>query len=114
MTSVPCNPNVTAVGSATEPPDLGLRSVPLHRLKTARRQERLSQRAMARRLGISVADVKYQELETTDLSLSVLHKWQKALKVPLCELVVEPPNSLSLPLLSRARMVRLMKTAAVE
>ena len=58
------------------------------------------------------AQLRLQEQESTDVRLSDLHKWQKALDVPLAELLVEPDASLSQPVMDRARMVRLMKTAA--
>ena len=82
----------------------------LHRLGEVRRQEGVSRRTVARGLGISIAEVKLQERETTDLPLSTLHRWQKVLNVPLAELLVEPDESLSLPLMKRARLVQLMKT----
>ncbi len=84
---------------------------PLHRLGKVRRQEGLSRRTVARRLGIDAAAVKLQECESTDVPLSVLHEWQQVLKVPLVELLMEPNGSLSTPLAKRARLVRVMKTA---
>jgi transcriptional regulator with XRE-family HTH domain len=86
------------------------RALPLHRLGDARRQE-ISLGTVARRLGITVEDARRQECTTTDLPLSVLQKWAKALGLPLAELVEEPDDSLSTPLLNRARSVRVMKTA---
>jgi hypothetical protein len=50
--------------------------------------------------------------ETDDLSLSQLYAWQKALRVPMSELLGELDEPLSAPVLKRARMVRLMKTAS--
>jgi len=41
----------------------------------------------------------------------VLYKWQKVLDVPIAELLVESEYSLSQPLMQRAQLVRLMKTA---
>ncbi len=84
---------------------------PLHRLGEVRQQEGVTRRTVARRLGVSVADVKLQEEATTDLPLSRLHQWRKALNVPLVELLVDPDESLSPPLLKRAQLLRLMKTA---
>jgi DNA-binding XRE family transcriptional regulator len=40
------------------------RRCPLHRLSEVRREEGLSQRAMARQLGLSLADLKSQEKAT--------------------------------------------------
>ena len=71
----------------------------------------ISRRNVARHLGITVEDVRRQECNTTDLPLSVLHKWAKVLGLPVAELVEEPSDSLSTPLFNRARLVRLMKTA---
>ncbi|MGA2616089.1 MAG: helix-turn-helix transcriptional regulator [Thermoguttaceae bacterium] len=84
---------------------------PLHRLGAARRQEHISRRNVARRLGITVRDVRRQECTTTDLPLSVLHKWAQVLSLPVAELVQEPDDSLSPPLFNRARLVLVMKTA---
>jgi len=86
-------------------------TVPLHRLGEARRQERISRLSVACRLGITEAEVRRQERETTDLPLSVLRQWAQVLAVPVAELIQEPRDVLSLPLLTRARMVRVMKTA---
>jgi transcriptional regulator with XRE-family HTH domain len=84
---------------------------PLHRLGEARRQEHISRSNVARHLGITVQDVSRQECSTTDLPLSLLHKWAKGLGVPVAELVEEPDASLSKPLSHRAGLVRVMKTA---
>ena len=83
---------------------------PLHRLATVRRAQGVSRRALARRMNIDVNHVKFQE-QTSDLPLSTLFQWQEALEVPVGELLAEPEEGLSSPVLKRARMVRLMKTA---
>jgi transcriptional regulator with XRE-family HTH domain len=83
----------------------------LHRLRSVRRSEGISRRAMARRLGIDVRSVIEQEEETADLPLSTLYRWQAALGVPLQELLVDTGAELSPPILWRSRMLRLMKTA---
>ena len=57
---------------------------------------------MARHLGITVEEVRRQECKTTDLPLSMLHKWAKVLGLPVAELVAEPEMSLSTPLFNRA------------
>ena len=87
------------------------RALPLHRLSEARQKEHVSRISVARHLGITVQDVRQQECETTDLPLSVLHKWAKVLGLPVAELVQEPDDLLSMPLSNRARLVRVMKTA---
>jgi transcriptional regulator with XRE-family HTH domain len=84
---------------------------PLHRLGEARQQEHISRSNVARHLGITVEDVGRQECKTADLPLSMLHQWAEALGLPVAELVVEPGDSLSTPLLNRARLVRVMKNA---
>jgi transcriptional regulator with XRE-family HTH domain len=71
----------------------------------------MSLRSVARHLGVTPSSLKAQEVETTDLPLSVLHGWAAALNVPITELVAEPASELSLPLLKRARLLRIMKTA---
>ena len=86
-------------------------AIPLHRLGEARRQEHISRRSMACHLGITVQDVRRQECKTTDLPLSVLHKWANVLGLPVAELVVEPDDVLSTRLFNRARLVQVMKTA---
>ena len=86
---------------------------PLHQLATVRRREGLSRRAVARRMGIDIAAVKQQEEQVSDMSLSDLYRWQKALGVPISELLMEAEDeSLSAPVFKRAQMLRLMKTAA--
>ena len=83
----------------------------LHRLATVRRLQGLSHRALARRMNVEVAVIRRQEDETSDLPLSVLYEWQKALDVPIAELLVDSDGALSQPLMQRAQLVRLMKTA---
>ncbi len=83
----------------------------LHRLARVRCQERITQRTVARRLGLNLTDVRRQESSTTDLPLSVLYQWQGVLDVPITELLIEPGDALSQPIKQRAQLVRLMKTA---
>ncbi len=83
----------------------------LHHLRSVRQRECMSIRSVARHLGINPRVAKAQEVETTDLPLSVLHQWAVALNVPIAELVAEPATELSLPLLNRARLLRIMKTS---
>ena len=85
---------------------------PLHRLAAVRKQQGISQRNIARRLGVDVAAVCEQEHEAADLPLSLLYAWQKVLDVPVAELLVDSDDPLSAPVLERARLVKLMKTAA--
>ena len=84
---------------------------PLHRLAAVRRLQGLSRRTVARRLNIEAAQLKLEEHETSDMLLSRLYEWQAALEVPLSELLIEPGDPLSPPVLERAGLVRVMKTA---
>ena len=84
----------------------------LHRVREIRLREGVSLRSAARQIGTDIRSLRLQEQESTDLRLSDLHKWQKALDVPLTELVVDEEMPLSRPVMERARMIRLMKTAA--
>lgn len=83
-----------------------------HRIAEVRREQGVSLRSAARQLKMDMATVRYQENATTNLSISELNRWQKVLDVPLSDLLVEPTSSLSTPIMERARMVRIMKTAA--
>ena len=84
----------------------------LHRIGHVRRQQGVTLRNVARRLGIAMAVVRRQEQADCDLRLSDLHRWQQVLEVPVAELLVEGEGQLSGPVLERSRMVKLMKTAA--
>ena len=90
----------------------GARQRRFHRIQEIRRREGVSLRSAARNLGLDARTVREQELSSQDLKISDLQRWQKALDVPIAELLVESDESLSGPVLERARMVRLMKTAA--
>lgn len=84
----------------------------LHRIDTVRLQQRVSVRTAARQMGLDMRSVRHQEQPTTDLRLSDLYRWQRVLDVPLVDLLLDPGMPLSRPVMERARMVRLMKTAA--
>jgi len=84
----------------------------LHRIRTVRRQQGVSLRTAARHLGSNIREIRVQEDEGTDLRLSDLYRWQEALDVPLEELLVESERPLSRPVLERAKLVQVMKTAA--
>lgn len=89
-----------------------LRQRGLHRIAEVRQQQRITLRNAARRLRLSITDVRRQEQGDCDLSLSQLRRWQEVLGVPVADLLVESEGQLAGPVLERARMVRLMKTAA--
>ena len=85
---------------------------PLHRIQAVRIQQGMSLRTAARQLRTDVRSIRAQEQSTTDLRLSELYRWQKALEVPAAELLEESSEPLSRPVAERAKMVRVMKTAA--
>lgn len=85
-------------------------SRPLHRIAEVRRQQGVSVRSITRKLGLSVEEVERQENPATDLTISQLCEWQQALEVPLQNLLVDLDAPLSGPVLTRARMLRVMKT----
>jgi transcriptional regulator with XRE-family HTH domain len=95
----------------TSPSELESDVVCFHRLGEVRRHERISRRTVSRQLGISISDVARQEDGTTDLRLSVFYQWQRVLKVPVADLLVQPNDSLSPPVMRRAQLIQLMKTA---
>ncbi len=83
---------------------------PMQRLAAVRRLQGLSRRTVARRMNLEVEQVRRQEQADCDLPLSTLYAWQKALEVPVAELLVEAEDALASPILERSRLVRLMKT----
>lgn len=113
MSTMPCNPVVRVLpgsgrisGKRKSDPEQ-----PLHRLRTVRHQQGVSLRTVARALKIDMHEARQQEEETTDLPLSTLNAWRDVLDVPIADLLVESLE-LSPPVLARARLVKLMKTAA--
>ncbi|MEN6405413.1 MAG: helix-turn-helix domain-containing protein [Thermoguttaceae bacterium] len=101
-TSLPSKPAVNPVAAAAQQP--------MQRLASVRRMQGLSRRAVARRLNVEVDEVRRQECDTTDLPLSVIYAWQKAMDVPLVELLIEGGETSASPIFRRAQLVRLMKT----
>lgn len=84
---------------------------PLHRLQAVRKQQNVSLRNMARRMHVDLETVRRQEEPTCDLTLTQLHAWQQVLEVPIAEMLVDSDAPLSAPVMERARLVKLMKTA---
>jgi transcriptional regulator with XRE-family HTH domain len=84
---------------------------PLHRIAEARRRQGISIRSAARRMHTSMDQVRRQEDPHCDMALSELYRWQQALEVPVADLLVDSEAPLSEPVLSRARLLRIMKTA---
>ena len=84
---------------------------PLHRIQEVRRLQGMSLRTAARQLGTDIRSIRAQEQASTDLKLSDLYRWQRALDVPVAELLADCDEPLSRPVRERAQMVKLMKTA---
>ncbi|MEX2310574.1 MAG: hypothetical protein WD738_23610 [Pirellulales bacterium] len=93
------------------PTTVGLTSKKLQKLSDARRRQGLSVRCVAQRLGRTVSQVRAQEEEHADILISELYRWQAALEVPIEELLDEPEDALSSGVLTRARLLKVMKTA---
>lgn len=84
--------------------------VVLHRIAEVREQQGVSLRSAARQIGKDVRELRRQEDEASNLTLTELYAWQQALGVPVVDLLVEPDPTLSRPILERARLVKVMKT----
>lgn len=108
MATVPFNLAHSASVPSVSPSEVGK---PLHRIHNVRLRQGVSLRSAARSSGTDIRQLRLQEQESTDLRITDLKKWQKALGVPLQELLVESDDPLSRPVMERARMVKLMKTA---
>ncbi len=81
-----------------------------HRIAEVRAQQGLSLRTISRRTGVDVKELRRQEQAGCNLSLNQLLDWQKALEVPLVDLLEDESDLLSRPVKERAQMVRIMKT----
>lgn len=101
----------SAVKAAIVPAGSG-KQQKLHRIATVRQEQGVSLRSVSRQMGRTMSTVRAQEDEHEDLRISDLIQWQKVLGVPLQDLLVEGEPALSRPVMERARLVRLMKTAA--
>lgn len=100
-----------ALGNDAVAPIVGALPHQLQKLSEARRRQGLSVRCVAQRLGRTVSEVRAQEDEHADILVSELYQWQAALEVPLEELLEEPEDALSPRVLTRARLLKAMKTA---
>ncbi len=85
-------------------------AVPLHRIAEVRAQQGVSLRAISRRSGVDIHELKRQELPDSNLTLIDLMRWAKALEVPIENLMVDNDSELSDPVQSRAALVKVMKT----
>ncbi|QDV24841.1 helix-turn-helix domain-containing protein [Aureliella helgolandensis] len=93
-----------SVAKAGQPPQV------FHRVAEVRESQGLTERTIAKRMGIDIRSYRRLECATTDLCLSELVALQKALDVPLVDLL-EDQDCLSRPVEQRAGMVKVMKTA---
>ena len=93
------------------PRKIGLPGQILHRIQEVRRLQGMSLRTAARQLGTDVRSIRAQEQSTTDLRLSDLYNWQRALEVPVAELLVDDDEPLSRPIRERGALLKIMKTA---
>jgi transcriptional regulator with XRE-family HTH domain len=101
----------SSLGHLPLPPvPLNSEKKPLHRIADVRRRQGISVRSAARRMHTSIDQVRRQEEPSNDLLLSDLLRWQKALEVPVADLLVENEAPLSEPIMTRARLLRIMKT----
>lgn len=82
----------------------------LHRIAEVRSQQGVSERTMARRLGMDLKAYRDLEDPTRDLTLSQLSRVQEALDVPVADLL-EDHHALSRPVQERAKLLKVMKTA---
>ena len=86
-------------------------SRPLHRVSEVRRQQGISLRSVARKLGSTVQEVRQEEDASNDMTISELRRWQQVLDVPLVDLLEDYDAPLSNPVRKRAELLRIMKTA---
>lgn len=82
-----------------------------HRIARVRQQQGISVRSAARRMGVPMEQVRREENPENDLTLSQVARWQRALEVPMADLLVDNDSPISAPVLKRAKWLRLMKTA---
>ncbi len=100
----------SVTGHRVQPPEGDQAPKPLHRLAQVRIRQGVSRRTMARRMKVDLRTVREEEDPTRDIPLSALYRWQRALQVPLIELLSDIEEPLSAPVLKRARLLRMMKT----
>ena len=81
-----------------------------HHLRAVRRRENVTVRTMAKRLGVTVPEVKRQEQGSLDIKLSTLMAWASALEIPAAELLGKVRPGLAPDLALRANLIRTMKT----
>jgi hypothetical protein len=82
-----------------------------HRIQEVCNQQGATVRSLSRKMDLNSNEIREQEDPSSDLRISDLLKWQKALEVPLADLLVDSEGPLSEPVSRRAGMLRVMKTA---
>ena len=108
--SVADNFDVTNADGIALPMPSTTQDRPWHRIAEVRRQQNVSIRSLTRKMGLSAEEIVRQEDPTCNLTIEQLTAWQQALEVPLANLLIDLDAPLSGPVLTRARMLRLMKT----
>jgi transcriptional regulator with XRE-family HTH domain len=83
----------------------------MNRIREVRQKQGISLRTVSRHMHIEMREIRSQEEESADLRLSELYRWQQVLEVPVSELLVEENDPLSRPVMERAHLLRVMKTA---
>lgn len=83
----------------------------LHRLGELRKKRKLSLGEVARHLEMEPQAVRQQEESTSDVTLSVLYRWQQLLRVPVSDLLVDAHNPLSTPSLGQEKLADVLRSA---
>jgi transcriptional regulator with XRE-family HTH domain len=82
----------------------------LHRIAEVRAQQGVSLRAISRRTGVDVRELREQEHPDSNLTLEQLYRWQESLEVPVANLLVDRDEGLSETVQCRASLIKVMKT----
>src|SRR5262245_31110830 len=85
----------------------------LHQVGTICRRQRVPLRAIAQRWGVNPEEIRRQQAESTDLTLSQLYRWQQLLGVPVTDLLMDHDEPLSEMLRWRAQLIKVMKTVVL-
>ena len=83
----------------------------LHRIRQVRIKSGLTIEKVAADLGKSSAIVALEENPTSDLRISALREWSRALGVPVIDLLVERPEYVGIPGLTMHRLKQIESTA---
>lgn len=97
-------------GSSGSPVPIPNNQPGLHKIADARRRQGISLRSVARRMGKSIEQVRRLEEPASDMMISDLYEWQRVLEVPVVDLLIDCNAPLSEPVLTRARLLKVMKT----